>query len=889
MARERVVLVDGTGLLFRAFHAIPANLKTTTGLPTNAAYGFAQMFRKVLAGKRPAYGAVVFDAGGATFRHEASPDYKAHRPPMPDALVQQLPHVDQLVEAHRFPIVRERGVEADDVIATLCDQALRAGHDVWVVSGDKDLAQLVGDEVRMLDSTKEVLYDADTVFRKWGVRPHQIPDLLGLTGDAVDGIPGVPGIGAKTAVTLLADHGSLDALLVAAEAGAVPGRPGTLLRKHRDAALASRRLATLVRDVALPCGLDDLRLDDPEPAALDVVYLALEFWSLLSPAAAGALPKHSAVRYFVCDTPDMARVALANECTGPDPVAVHALIDAPDHLRGALVGIALSKGLGEGLYFPFAGPGPNLGPDGLGILADWLADPARAKIVHEHKRAEVALALRGVRLAGVVGDSALASYLVDPTKHLPHRLEQVAREYLHVGLQPVRGLIGTGKQRRAFTDLTVDKAGAWACHCADATGAAWRTLADRLASDRLTELYAEVDLPLSHVLARMELTGVRIDPAVLERIGARLVEERKALTDEIARLAGRRFNPGSHRQLGEVLFEELGLPVIRRTKTGYSVDAEVLDELADQHPVIDQVLRWRTVDKLINTYTEVLVAAIGPDGRIHPTFQQTVGAAGRLITTEPDLQRTPVRTEEFREVREAFVASDGNVLVSADFSQIELRVLAHVTEDAELVSAYNEGRDIHRATASALFAVAPDAVSAHQRDVGKTVNFATIYGQGPLALARQLAISTAEARAYIAAFFERYAGVARWRERIVSDAIVQGYVTTIHGRRRYIPELFANDPSERSYGERIATNSPIQGSAADLCKLAMLRVHRALRDAGASAELVLQIHDELLLDVPAGEVDAVVPLVRDAMQGAAALDVPLVVEVGVGPTWASAH
>lgn len=878
MAGQRVVLVDGTGLLYRAWHAIPGNLKTTGGLPTNALYGFAQMFRKVLAGKRPAYGAVVFDAPQGSFRRAEHAGYKAHRPPMPDGLVRQLPYADRLVAAHRFPVVRVPGVEADDVIATLTRRALAAGHDVWIVSGDKDLAQLVADDVRMYDSTKEVLYDADTVYRKFGVPPPRLPDLLALAGDPVDGIPGVPGIGGKTAAALLAEHGTLDAVLDAAGAG-MPGRAGSLLREHRAQAEACLSLATLRSDVELPVGLDDLRLQLPTPEDLDGIYLELEFWSLLSPAAAGKVPKASALRYFVCDTEEMARAALHNECRGPEPVAVHVLYEEPDHLSGLVLGVALSPALGTGLFFPWE--------VARAVLPAWLEDEARTKVAHEGKKATVALARHGVALRGVVGDPALASYLVDPTKHLPHRLEQVAREYLHVGLQPLRGLLGTGKQRRAFQDLTVDKRGAWACHCADATGAAWRALEPRLRADGLAKLFFEVDLPLSDVLARMELAGVKMDPTVLERIADRLEAERESLTDAIALLAGRRFNPGSHKQLGTVLFEELGLPVIRRTKTGWSVDAEVLDELADRHPIVPQVLRWRTVDKLVNAYTDVLLAAIGADGRIHPTFQQTVGAAGRLITTEPDLQRTPVRTDEFREVREAFVADDGTVLLSADFSQVELRILAHVSGDAVLAQAFRDGRDVHRATAAALFGVPEDAVFPRQREVGKTVNFATIYGQGAAALARQLEIPTAEARAHIATFFRTYAGVARWREQVVADAYARTYTTTLSGRRRYVPELFSNDPNERAYGERIALNSPIQGSAADLCKAAMLRVDEVC--AGTGARMVLQIHDELLLEVPEDVVSELAPKVREAMEGAMALDVPLPVGIGIGRSWASAH
>lgn len=888
MAGQRVVLVDGTGLLFRAWHAIPGNLKTTGGLPTNALYGFAQMFRKVLSARRPAYGAVVFDAGGGTFRQQEYPPYKASRPPMPDGLVPQLPYVDKLVAAHLFPIVRVQGVEADDVIATLTRRALAEGHDVWVVSGDKDLAQLVAEDVRMLDSTKEVLYDPDTVFRKWGVRPALIPDLLGLVGDAVDDIPGVRGVGEKTATALLAAHGTLEGVLEAAAAGQIAGKVGARLVEQADRARLSKRLATLKEDVEGLPALEELALQMPEPADLDDIYLELEFWSLLSPAAATRLPKPTKVQYFVCDTLEMAQAALQAECCKGSPVSVHMLVDEPDHLRGKLVGIALSPELGRGFWFPFQGPGQHLGTAGLALLRDWLQDPAFPKIAHEHKRAVVALARHGVWLAGVVGDSALASYLVDPTKHLPHRLEQVAREYLHVGLQPVRGLLGSGKQRKTFLDLSVDKAGAWSCHCADATGAAWRALEPRLRQEGLWDLW-EVDRPLSYVLARMELQGVRMDPEVLKQAGERLMGERKALTRELAEIVGHSFNPGSHRQVGKILFEELALPILKKTKTGYSVDVEVLEELEDQHPVVPLLLRWRTVDKLINTYTEVLLEAIGPDGRIHPTFQQTVGASGRLITTEPDLQRTPVRTEEFRELRASFVASEGHKLVSADFSQIELRMLAHITGDPELVSAYREARDIHRATAAVLFDIAPEQATPEQRNIAKTVNFATIYGQGPLALARQLEISVAEARAYIQAFFKRYAGVDAWRKRVAKQAVIDGFVTTVLGRRRYIPELFSNDPNEVSYGERIATNSPIQGSAADVCKVAMLRVDRALAERDLGAVMVLQIHDEILLDVPEDEVEIVVPLVRQAMEEALPLDVPLVVDVGVGENWEQAH
>jgi DNA polymerase-1 len=884
---ERAVFVDGTGLLYRAFHALPQNLKTTSGEPTNALFGFAQMFRKVLSGRRPTFGAVVFDAGKGTFRTAIDPTYKAERPAMEDALRAQLVHLEGLVDAHGFRAISVPGFEADDVIATLTTRALELGHEVWVVSSDKDLLQLVGPDVRVLDSVKEVLYDAETVYRRFGVRPERLPDLQALVGDPIDGIPGVPGIGAKTAAQLLSTSVDLASVLAAAEHQ--PGRTGSLLRKHREQAERSLLLSTLRRDVPLPVTLDELHVTFPSPEALDEVYLRLEFYSLLSPQAVSRVRPTGAVQYFVCDTPEQARRALAAESAGPDAVAIHVLIDLPDHLRGDLVGIALSPSLGRGVYFPFAGVGVHLGAEGLELLRSWLEDPARPKILHECKQGLVALARHGVELRGIVGDSALASYLVDMTKHLPHRIEQVAREYLHVGLQPLRGVIGTGRDRRTFSSLTVDRAGAWACHVADATGAAWRTLEPRIRTEGLSSLLFDLDLPLSTVLARMELAGIAMDPTVLERAGRRLAAERSALRDRIEALVGHPFNPGSHKQLGTVLYEELALPVKKRTKTGWSVDAEVLEQLAELHPVVDLVLRWRTVDKLIHTYTEVLQAAIGPDGRIHPTYQQTVASSSRLITTEPDLQRTPVRTDEFRELREAFVAAAGTQLVSADWSQVELRLLAHITEDAALRHAFLHDLDVHRETAAALFSVPPEQVDPRQREIGKTVNFATIYGQGAAALARQLGIPTAEARQHILTFFEKYQGVARWRDAVVAKAYEDGFVTTLLGRRRYLPELFANDPTDRSYGERIAVNTPIQGSGADLCKVAMLHIDRALRDARLAARMVLQIHDEILLEVPDAEVDAVVALVRSHMETAVPLAVPLRVDVGVGRTWAAAH
>lgn len=885
---HRVALIDGSGLVYRAWFAIPSNLRTTFGLHTNAVYGFAQMFRKLLAGRTPRYGAVVFDAPGRqTFRDAAYPAYKAGRPRMPEELREQLPWIERLVAAHDYPILRVPGVEADDVIGTLTAQALERGHEVTIVSGDKDFAQLVSERVRLFDSTKEVVYDPELVRRKWGVPPERFRDWLALVGDKIDNVPGVPGIGAKTATHLLEQYGDLQTIL--AHAPEIRGRAGKALRAHEDQARLSQELVTIRQDVPLELTLDDLEVPPPSPEKLNAIYRELEFFSLLSAEQVADATRHEQAQFFVVDDLDMAREALSRECSLSEPVSVYLLVEYPSHLVGELVGIALSPRPTFGLYFPLRGPGKVLGQEGLDVLRPWLEDPAHPKVCHESKRDLVALERAGIQLAGVVGDTALASYLVDPTQHLPHRLEQVSRAYLGRALQPVRTLVGGGRSMKRFAELSVDRAGAWACHNAEAIGALWPELARRARDAGVWRHLHDIDLPLAPVLARVERNGIRVDPEVLVRLEARYEAEKQDLEAQMHALAGHPFNPGSLPQLGTVLFEELGLPVLKRTKTGYSTASDVLERLASRHPMVPLVLRWRTLAKLIHTYTRVLREAVGPDGRIHPTLQQTVSASGRIISTDPDLQRTPVRTEEYREVREAFIASEGHRIVSADWSQIELRLLAHFTEDPLLLEAYQHDRDIHAATASQLFGVPLSQVTPAQRNVGKTVNFATIYGQGATALAQQLQIERSEAQRYIQTFFETYAGVQRWRDQVVTDAYVHGYVGTLLGRRRYIPELSSNNFTDRSYGERIAVNTVIQGSAADLCKLAMIRVDAALRERGLAARMVLQIHDELLFDVPESEVEQVSELARREMAQVVALEVPLVVDVGVGASWAEAH
>ncbi len=877
----RVALVDGTGLAYRAFHALPESMATPDGEPTNAIYGFATMFRKVFAGRRVSHMAVVFDAPGPTFRTDADPTYKAHRPPMPRRLQEQLPGIELLVRAHGVPVVKVSGVEADDVLATLAVRARDQGHDVWIVSPDKDFAQLVGPSLRQLDTGSDVLLDADRIRRRFGVPPARFLDWLALVGDRVDGIQGVPGIGRQTAADLLAEH-DLDQLL----ADPPPGRTGELLAQHADLARHSRELARLHTDVPLndllPRGLDDLLVDGPDLAELNRAYRRFAFHSLLAPES---LASHSGgpVQYFVADTPEMAAGALEHETAGSEPVALHVLAELDGPRRGELLGFALSPIRGRAIYLPVSGPG-GLGPIVLRLARPWLEGP-KPKVVHHAKDAVRVFAEHGITLRGLVGDGALGSYLLDPTRHLPHRLEQVARDQLHTALQPLHGLVGKGRERVGFSDLTVDRSGAWACHNADAAGAVWERIAPRLVHEQLDRELQAVDLPLAHVLARMEVRGIGCDPDRLQDLEATFAAERRQLVQQIHALAGHPFTIGSGKQLGTVLFDELGLPVQGRTKTGYQTDASVLRKLEGLHPIVPLVQRHKVLDTLIQTYTKPLRAA-AVEGRIHPTYVSTSSASGRILTTEPDLQRTPIATDESAAIREALVAAPGCVLVRADWSQLELRLLAHLAQDRALIEAYRHGHDVHRRTAAALLGLDEGAVTAEDREVGKAVNYATIYGQGPSALAEQLGVSPQQARAFIDAFFQAWPGVAAWRDRTIVEAHANGFVTTWAGRRRYLPELTHRDRADQAYGERAALNTPIQGSGADLCKRALLAADRGLPEG---AGLVLQIHDELLVECLPDQVEEVAAVLRAAMEEVAELDVPLPVQIGVGRSWREAH
>ena len=785
---RRLVLFDGSALIFRAYFSHPTTFQTAAGLPTNATYGFASMFRKLLDGRRPTHGAVVFDPRGETTRDALHADYKAQRPAMPDPLALQLPWIDRVVEAHGFPVLRVDGWEADDVIGTLARRAEAAGFEVIVVSGDKDFAQLVTEQVRMFVPFQDILYDRALVKKKWGVFPEQIPDLFALVGDAVDNIPGVDGIGQKTAVELLERHGTLDAVY-AALAGEKP-RTQKLLEAGRASAELSRTLATIRLDAPTPLppapasgdddGLEALRLPAPAPDALEALYQALEFHSLLGPTrraarAAEPTPEDDAALTVLATEAARAawleahaaapRFALAPRLVGKKPVVaaltrVGVAVPAPETAPEA----AGPEAAPEVVVFAFDDVPAERAPSFVALLAD----AARPKVLHGAKPLLVFADAHGLAVAGVVFDTRIASFLVDPVRGIPHLLPEVARLVLHRAPPPV--------------DATRPRADAIDAELVLALEAA---LAPELDAMGLRAQLVERDLPLSFVLARMVRVGVGVDAAALGGLEARFLARLAELEAEVHGLAGKPFNLGSPKQLAEVLFETLKLPVVKRTKTGYSTDAEVLEKLAAKHPIAERLLEHRKLEKLVSTYTRVLRESVLPEtGRIHACFEETTSTTGRLISTDPDLQRTPVRTPEGKLIREAFVAPAGKKLVSCDWSQIELRVLAHLSGDQRMRAAFAAGEDIHTRTAALVQGVEPDAVTPAMRRAAKAVNFGILYGQSAFGLAKALAIPQAEAAAFIAAYFEAFAGAAAFIDDLLDRCRRDGQVTTLLGRRR---------------------------------------------------------------------------------------------------------
>lgn len=864
MTARRVVLIDGTALVYRAFYAMPRALRSPDGRPTNAAYGFATLFQQLATRFAPDAGAVVFDAPGPTFRHLADPGYKRRRPPMPDELRSQLPLIEAITRAAGFPVLREPRVEADDVLGTLATRAAASGDEVVLVSGDKDFCQLVSEHITLREPLRDAVIDADWVQERWGVSPEQFVDLLALMGDSIDDIPGVPGIGGKTAARLLRAHGSLDGIY--RQLDQVPDRWATLLVRGRERALASRELAQLKLDVDL--GDVDLALAPVDRAARNAIYVDLGFTSLLEAERA---PAPDDLTHLVDDDVTEAWIDAQQ---GGLCMVLPVVDDA-----GAVLGIAL--------HAQTTGWWDARTHDLPALLADWLGDPDEPVLTHGCAQVLSALRPVGVSLLGVEGDTALGSFLLDPAGLVPHELHAVVRRFIEEPAAPLERLCGRGER---LAQVEPARLAAAAGALAGQARRAWDRIEIALSRANLVDLLFELDLPLAYVIADLQDHGLAVDTQRLEALDSELSARADAAMERVHALAGQPFNPRSTQQLAAVLYDELGLPVLRHTRTARSTDAAVLERLAEQHPIAQAVLDWRHLDTLVTSSTAVLRRSLDPrDRRVHTTLSQTASVSGRLIASAPDLQRTPLHSADGRRVRDLFVAAPGHLLLSADYGQIELRLLAHLSGDEVLLSALSAGEDVHRHTAAAVLGLPLEQVDAEQRQLGKAVNFATLYGQGAAALARQVGVQRDEASAWIARYFQRFRGVAAWRDDAVASARRTGQCTTLLGRRRLVRELSADDRETQSYGERIAINTPVQGSAADLCKRAMLRVDRALFHEELGARLVLQIHDELLLEVPADEIERTAALVGEQMRGVYPLRVPLVVGVGWGASWLDAH
>jgi DNA polymerase-1 len=902
LSTAQVFLVDGYALIYRAFFAMIARpLRTSRGENTSAVYGVAQFLLRLYERYRPGYVGWVHDAG-TSFRHEVFPAYKATREKL-DAELQQdfdrsVERVEQLLAAFHVPVIAHSGYEADDVIATLATRAAERAIPAVVVSGDKDLYQLVSPGISLLNpgrggpaAVEEQWVDPSNAAERLGVPPDRVVDYLALVGDSSDNIPGVKGIGDKTARQLIEQYGDLESIL--AHAGEVTAKRAreALLAEAENARL-SRRLVTVRRDLPVELDLEVLRVRAPDAAVLQRLFTELEFHELLQRLDLRC--EAPAATYHLVTEPGKL-AALVGRLRSAEAVALRALTEVAEPAAPRLVGLALGAQEGEAWYLPLGheatgdlvlgDPPPNLPPLGgpaTRAVCELLADPGVRKVGHQIKNDWLALRGAGVELAGVGDDVMLASFVLEPGRR-SHALEALAGEHLNLKLP--------GERKTPPASLTPREA-------ADATGAAvdavlrlHRHFRPQLAPLALDGLLEQIEVPLIPVLVDMEWKGIAVDVGGLRELSVEFGQELRRLEGAIYREAGTEFNINSTPQLRHVLFEKLQLPMLKKTKTGPSTDEDVLGELAAMQlsPVPALLLEYRKLSKLKSTYADVLPAKVrASSGRIHTSFDQAGAATGRLSSLEPNLQNIPVRTAHGERIRRCFVPGPGCRLIVADYSQIELRLLAHLSRDPAFIEAFRRGGDIHRETAALIFGVAVGDVTPDMRARAKTINFATIYGQGPFALSRQLGISQEEAKDFIRQYFERFAGVRRFRDESVERARRLGYVETLFGRRRYIPEL--KDPSfnVRSFGERTAMNSPLQGSAADLIKRAMINLHRALGAGRSGGAMLLQVHDELVLEAPEAEVEGVVAVVRREMEGAAALAVPLVVEIGVGSNWLEA-
>ncbi len=885
---RRLYLIDGSSYIYRAYFAI-RHLSNSRGLATNAVLGFVNMLLKVVREHSPDHLAVVFDAKGPTFRKELYPEYKANRVAMPEDLVPQIPYIKEVVRAFNMPAIEKEGFEADDIIATLAKKFAAEGLEITVVTGDKDLMQIVSDRIRLLDTMKDKVSGLEEVAERFGGTPDKVIEVQALAGDSSDNIPGVPGIGEKTAVKLIREFGTVEELLE--RSAEVKGKMGEKLREFAKQARLSKRLVTLVDDLPLDLDYASFALSEPNREALTALFKELEFHKLIQEFSTETRADGSGYR-GVLDEAGLDE--LTAELRRAGRFAFDTETTSLDAVRADLVGLSFAVKEQEAWYIPighrYLGAPEQLDRRRvLETLRPLLEDPNLFKIGQNLKYDLLVLRRAGVEVKGPFFDTMIASYLVHPAAK-SHGMDALASDLLAHKTVSYAEVTGSGKKQIGFAEVEVEKAVHYAAEDADITLRLAAVLDPKLDETAQRQLFDEVEMPLVEVLTAMEWAGIRIDSAFLGALSKEMEGKLAALEREIHELAGGPFNVASPKQLGEVLFERLKLPKGKKTKTGWSTDVEVLSALAEQHPVAARILEHRSLAKLKNTYCDALPKLVNPDtGRIHTSFNQAVTATGRLSSSEPNLQNIPIRTEEGGRIREAFIPAEGHVLLAADYSQIELRILAHLADEAVLKESFARGEDIHKRTASEVFGVFPEMVTNEMRRQAKTINFGVIYGMGAFSLGKDLGIPTREAQDFIDNYFARYPGIKTFMESKKQEAREKQYVTTLLGRRCAVPEIHSKNGAIRAYAERNAINYPIQGSAADIVKLAMVRIHRRFAEEGLKTRMMLQVHDELVFDVPRGELERVRDLVRREMEGAMALNVPLVVDIGVGGNWREAH
>jgi DNA polymerase-1 len=889
---KTLLVVDASSYLYRAFHALP-DLRTRGGEPTGALRGVLSMLQRLHQDVAADYSACVFDAKGKTFRDDLYPEYKANRPPMPDDLNAQIGPLHECIRALGWPLLEVPGVEADDVIATLATRAQAKGIRTVISSGDKDLTQLVNPMVTMVNTMSEETFDEAGVAAKFGVRPDQIVDYLTLIGDSVDNVPGVDKVGPKTAAKWIQQYGSLDAVL--AHADQIGGVVGENLRKAQGWLPRSRELIRLKHDVALPAEIEALTAREQETARLAQLYERYEFRSwrqALGEVRSAAVARER--RYETILTEDRLRTWL-ERLAQADIAALDTETTSLDPQSAKVVGISLSVEAGEAAYLPLAhaypGAPAQLAFDAtLALLKPWLEDATRPKLGQNAKYDMHVLANHGIRLRGLQHDTLLESYVLE--SHKPHDMDSLALRHLGLTTITYEQVAGKGASQIGFDQVSVERATEYSAEDADVTLQLHQAMHPRIAQDeKLSFVYRQIEMPVLEVLFEMERTGVLLDTGLLEAHSRELGRRMLDVELQAKEVAGQPFNLNSPKQIQEILFDKLKLPISRKTPSGQpSTDEDVLQELALDYPLPKLILDYRTLSKLKSTYTDKLPQMVHPrTGRVHTNYAQAVAVTGRLSSNEPNLQNIPIRTAEGRRIREAFVAPAGHSIVSADYSQIELRIMAHLSQDENLLAAFQSGEDVHRRTASEIFGLAAGDVTSEQRRYAKTINFGLIYGMSAFGLARQLGIERGAAQQYMERYFLRYPRVKAYMDSARKSAREQGYVETVFGRRLYITDIRASNMQRRNAAERAAINAPMQGTAADLIKLAMITVHAWLAARQPATRLILQVHDELVFEVPDGEVESLRRALPGLMAGVAQLAVPLVVDIGVGPNWDQAH